>query len=223
MDEQRTERGQGLLELVVVLPVLLILLLGIVEIGYALRDYLIVANACREGTRFAARGRFSDDNVGERVVSAGGEVRLGDPPSYVPFLRTHGTEPNTAIIVTHIPMDSDGVVSHTDITVWISGVVPSQAGGVRPIQAADSVISTTMPQIIQRHRAATEEISTRRAAAMYEPMENHIVVVEVFFMHHPLFNTRLLPLPDPWLMHAQTEMRVITDRGGRMRRFFGLW
>jgi len=221
MDEQRAERGQGLLELVVVLPVLLILLLGIVEIGYALRDYLIVANACREGTRFAARGRFSDDNVGERVVSAGGVVRLGDPPSDVPFLRTHGTEPNTAIIVTHIPMDSDGEVS--DYTVWISGVVPSEAGGVRPIQAADSVISATMPQIIQRHRAATQSINATREEAMYEPMENHIVVVEVFFMHHPLFHTRLLPLPDPWLMHAQTEMRVITDRGGGMRRFFGLW
>ena len=65
MGKPRTERGQGLLELAVILPVLLILLMGLVEIGYALRDYLVVVNACREGCRFAARGRFSDQDVGE--------------------------------------------------------------------------------------------------------------------------------------------------------------
>jgi hypothetical protein len=49
MGKPRTERGQGMLELAVILPVLLILLMGLVEIGYALRDYLVVVNACREG------------------------------------------------------------------------------------------------------------------------------------------------------------------------------
>ena len=40
MGKWRKERGQGLLELAVILPVLLILLMGLVEVGYALRDYL---------------------------------------------------------------------------------------------------------------------------------------------------------------------------------------
>jgi len=221
MDKQRTERGQGLLEMAVILPVLLILMIGVVEIGYALRDYLIVVNANREGCRFAARGRFGDDRAGDRAVSAGGVVLRGNPAVEVPFLRTHGTEPNTGIIITHIPMSSTGDVPA--YTTWVSGVIPSEAGGVQPIMAENSLITTTLPEIVERHRDSTQDINAMRQAAMYEPMDNHIVIVEVFFMHHPLWNNPLLPLPDPWMMHAQTEMRVTTDRGGGTRRFSSTW
>ena len=212
MNKRGTGRGQGLLELAVILPVLLILLMGLVEIGYGLRDYLIVVNACREGCRFAARGRFAPDDVGQRVVIAGGIVRQGNPPADVPFLRTRGTlDPNTGIVVTIIPMDGAGDVDPLAVTTYYSGVVPSQAGGVRPILSADSAISMT--QIVQRHGPATQQINDAREAAGYERMDNRIVVVEVFFMHHPLWNAPFVPLPDPWMMRAQTEMRVVTDRG----------
>jgi hypothetical protein len=210
MKERRTERGQGLLEMAVILPVLLILLLGVVEMGYAMRNYLVVVNANREGARFAGRGRFSDERVGERVVSAGGVIRMGADD--VPFLRTHGTEPNTAIIVTHIPMDADGVVP--EHTMWISGVLPSEGGGTQYVTTDDSRVAENLPEIIARHEDSTQEISALREAGDYEAMENHIVIVETYFMHHPLWNTPLVPLPDPWLMYSWTEMRVTTDRGG---------
>ena len=218
MDKRRTESGQGMVELAVVLPILLILMIGLVEIGFALRDYLIVVNACREGGRFAARGRFTDDRVGERVVSAGGLIRVGDPLTEVPFLRTHGTDPNTAIFVTHIPMDEAGQVpSHT---IWISGVVPI-TGGVRAILETDSAVS--LAEVVDRHETSTQDINAMRAAAGYDQMANHIVVVEVFFMHHPLWNNPFVPLPDPWMMYARSEMRVVTDRGGGTRRSSGVW
>lgn len=212
MGERRTERGQGILELVVMLPVLLILLFGVVEIGYALRNYLVVVNADREGCRFAARGRFSDARVGERVVSAGGVVSLGDPPTDVSFLRTDidSTDPNTGIIVTQIGMDDSGAV--ITYTKWYSGVVPNGAGGVQAIGDGDSRV--TQAQIEARHTDVTVNINDMREAAEYERMDNHIVVVEVFFMHHPLWNSPFVPLPDPWMMYGQTEMRVITERGG---------
>jgi hypothetical protein len=211
MSKQQTERGQGLLELAVILPVLLILLMGVVEIGYALRDYLIVVNANREGCRFAARGRFSDSSVGERVVSAGGVIRPGSSATDVPFLRTYGTDPNTGILVTHIPMQSSGDVEPLSVTVWISGVLPSEAGVPRQITRADTALSRA--QIVERHGPATRRINAAREAAGYDQMSNHIVVVEVFFMHHPLWNNPFVPLPDPWMMYAQTEMRVVSDRG----------
>ena len=221
MGKRTKEQGQGLLELAVILPVLLILMIGLVEIGYALRDYLVVVNACREGGRFAARGRFADQAVGERVVSAGGIVRLGDPPADVPFLRTYGTDPNTAIMVTHIPMDNSGSVEPLSVTVYISGVVPSGAGddirSVWPSNPPGMVLSPdskiVMQEVIDRHGPATENINATRDAAGYEEMGNHIVIVEVLFMHHPMWNNPFVPLPDPWMMHAKTEMRVVTDRG----------
>ena len=198
-----------MLEMAVILPVLLILLLGVVEMGFAMRNYLIVVNANREGARFAGRGRFTDHRVGERVVSAGGVVPMGGAD--VPFLRTHGTEPNTAIIVTHIPMDADGVVpGHT---MWISGVVPSEGGGTQAVSTDDSRVAENMAEIVERHEDSTQEISAMREAGDYEAMDNHIVIVETYFMHHPLWDTPFIPLPDPWLMYSWTEMRVVTDRG----------
>jgi len=212
MGKRKTERGQSLLELAVILPVLLILLMGLVEVGYALRDYLIVVNAAREGCRFAARGRFSPESVGARVVSAGGIVRVGNPAADVPFLRTHGSpDSNTGIIVTYVPMNSAGDVDPISVTTYISGVLPSGSGGTRSVLPGDSQVS--LARIVERHGPSTASISAMREAAGYERMGNYIVVVEVFFMHHPLWNNPFVPLPDPWMMHAQTEMRVVTDRG----------
>jgi hypothetical protein len=211
MGKWRKERGQGLLELAVILPVLLILLMGLVEVGYALRDYLVVVNASREGGRFAARGRYSDEDIVERTISAGGIVRQGDPPQDVPFLRTAsigGIDSNTAVIVTNIPTDSFG--EPITVTVQAAGVVPDGGGGVRPAEPLDSEVSTA--EIVELHRPFTQDINVAREREGYERMGNHIVVVEVFFMHHPLWNNPFVPLPDPMNMHARTEMRVVTDR-----------
>ena len=84
MKEHRAKRGQGLVEFAIMLPILLLLLIGLAELGFALRNYLVVVNADREGCRFAARGRFSDERVIERVISAGGVVRRGGLD--VPFM-----------------------------------------------------------------------------------------------------------------------------------------
>lgn len=62
--ESTTERsrGQSLVEMALVMPILLLMLLGVLEVGWALRGYLVLANANREATRFAARGRYLDFN-----------------------------------------------------------------------------------------------------------------------------------------------------------------
>ena len=209
MDERKRERGQSVLEFAVILPVLLILLIGVAEMGFALRNYLVVVNASREGGRFAARGRYSDEDVIDRVVVAGGVIRAGTPITNVPFLRTedvHGAEPNAGIIVTHVVMSSTGTIDSTSVT--FSGVRRDEPGGCRLVEPDDGV---SKDQIGDRHRSATEDIKAMREAEGYEPMINHIVVVEVFYLHHPLLNSPFVPLPDPLEMYARTEMRVITD------------
>jgi hypothetical protein len=212
MGKWRKERGQGLLELAVILPVLLILLLGIVELGYALRDYLVVVNAAREGCRFAARGRYSDEDIIERTISAGGIVRQGDDsPQDVPFLRTAsigGIASNTAVIVTNIPTDSFG--EPISITVSAVGFVADEEGNVHPAKPLHTKVSPA--QVIDHHRPVTRDINAAREVGGYERMGNHIVVVEVFFMHDPLWSNLFLPLPPVMNMHARTEMRVVTDR-----------
>lgn len=66
---KRRECGQSLVELAVVLPILTILVLGIIDFGMSMRAYVTVAQATREGARFAtagnAAGTFTTGGAGD--------------------------------------------------------------------------------------------------------------------------------------------------------------
>lgn len=60
-NNRRGDRGTSLVETAIILPLLLTLVLGAVEIGFLVVDYLTVANAAREGARTgAAAGDYVD-------------------------------------------------------------------------------------------------------------------------------------------------------------------
>jgi hypothetical protein len=50
--QSHRSRGQDLVEYALILPVLLLLLLGIMEFGYAVMSYDSISNAAREGARY---------------------------------------------------------------------------------------------------------------------------------------------------------------------------
>ncbi|MFZ5626308.1 MAG: TadE/TadG family type IV pilus assembly protein [Bacillota bacterium] len=56
MERKRGERGQALVEMALVLPLLLMLLFGIIEFGRIFHAYLTVNNGAREGARLAVVG-----------------------------------------------------------------------------------------------------------------------------------------------------------------------
>lgn len=53
---RRTETGQAIAEMALVLPILIVLLFGIVEFGRVLNTYMIVTNLSREAARTGAVG-----------------------------------------------------------------------------------------------------------------------------------------------------------------------
>ena len=55
-DFRKTERGQAVVEMALVLPILLMLVFGIIEFGRILNTYMIVTNLSREGAREGAVG-----------------------------------------------------------------------------------------------------------------------------------------------------------------------
>jgi len=57
----REERGQALTEFALVLPVLVILVLGIVQLGITLNQYLTLTDAVRAGVRQASVSRGAED------------------------------------------------------------------------------------------------------------------------------------------------------------------
>jgi Flp pilus assembly protein TadG len=68
---RRGERGQALVELAVLTPILVLLLAGIVEVGDAFNAHMSVVNASRDGARLIAKGGATDAQVvsGENAVS----------------------------------------------------------------------------------------------------------------------------------------------------------
>jgi len=60
----RDERGQALTEMALVLPVLVILVLAIAQLGMTLNRYLTLTDAVRAGMRQATVSRTADDPVG---------------------------------------------------------------------------------------------------------------------------------------------------------------
>lgn len=70
-------RGQAVLELALILPLLLLLLFGIVESGRLGNAYLAVTHAARHGVRYGAVGA-SDHEIAERVRAAASPLAGGN-------------------------------------------------------------------------------------------------------------------------------------------------
>jgi Flp pilus assembly protein TadG len=56
-------RGQSLVEFVLVLPLLLVLILGAMDIGRMITTKIVLTNAAREGANYLSRNAFSDKTV----------------------------------------------------------------------------------------------------------------------------------------------------------------
>jgi hypothetical protein len=231
MNGRKMERGQSIIETAIVLLVLVLILYGVVEVGFGLRNYLLVCNANREAARFAARGRSTDqlDQVAERLVSSGGVERITGLD--VPFLRTVYPEhpvsgnpilaapPNTGIIITYIPMDAAGEINPDEVKHYAEGVIACGAcdgvdeelivvPGMRIINAGDTLV--VWDDVVARHKDLTIQINQDRVDNDLARQDNQIIIVETFFAHHP-WGSGLVP--DPWVMYTHTEMRITTGRG----------
>ncbi|MGH2706520.1 MAG: TadE/TadG family type IV pilus assembly protein [Actinomycetota bacterium] len=93
-----SERGQSTVEFVLVLPLVLLLLLGLLQVGVMLRDQLLVVSAAREAAREAAvgadsarwldAGRRAAPGLDLRFGVRGGRNR-GDPIEVVVTAQPH--------------------------------------------------------------------------------------------------------------------------------------
>jgi TadE-like protein len=68
-DQLVGDRGQAAVELALVLPIVLVLLLLVVQVGLVVRDQLLVVHAAREAARAASVGDATDEvqRVAERA------------------------------------------------------------------------------------------------------------------------------------------------------------
>ena len=62
----KTQRGQTLVELALVLPIIVLILFGILEFGRIFHSYIVITNAAREGVRLGAVGK-PDEEIISRI------------------------------------------------------------------------------------------------------------------------------------------------------------
>jgi Flp pilus assembly protein TadG len=71
----RGERAAELLEFALALPILLLVLAAILDMGFLFKDYEVITNAAREGARMAALPGWAETDVRARInayLTAGG-------------------------------------------------------------------------------------------------------------------------------------------------------
>ena len=76
----RLDRGQSLVEMAMVLPLLLILFGGIVDFGLLFQRYEVLTNAAREGARIAVLPGYTDATLIQDRVAAYIATGLGAAP-----------------------------------------------------------------------------------------------------------------------------------------------
>ncbi|MGD1997027.1 MAG: TadE/TadG family type IV pilus assembly protein [Anaerolineae bacterium] len=79
MANKRKQSGQSLVEFALVLPVLLLILGGLVDLGRAYFSYVAVTDAAAEGAAYAAADPNNFGEIVERVQAASGGLVEIDP------------------------------------------------------------------------------------------------------------------------------------------------
>jgi hypothetical protein len=214
----REAKGQSLVEMALALPLLLLMFAGLIEIGAALRNYLVVVNANREGTRLAARGRWFDSDqdrqaLFERVIAAAGVDQRSDG-TLVQFLRPQAIDDmpaNTTIRMYYVevPDQIDEVGGLTDEPVeihgpWYTGTLHLDREGIDVAEEAA--------------RAKAENTAFNKQYFIDEklldiPSEDNFVLVEVWYEHEQLLKLPIFTaiLPEEFTLYSHSTMRVTLD------------
>jgi hypothetical protein len=211
---RRTE-GQSLVELALTFPILVLMFAGLFEVGAALRNYLVVVNANREGARFAARGTWYDTAeiptfedaqiIFARVIAAGGTE--GRDENVVQFLRLADVDDqsaNTTIAVTYIEVppqvddscapDLQGPSIHGPWYMGIGGHQSQVDAAARAIQAQQNNLAFNLEYCGQ----------------LDVPNADNFAIVEIWFDHEQLLGLPIFTeiLPRRFTLYSQSTMRV---------------
>jgi Flp pilus assembly protein TadG len=187
------QRGQSVVELAIITPLLLLLLLGMVEVGAVLRNYLVLAAANREAARFASRGRYENDAIAKIAIDT-----MADQLS----VETSGPDANVSVLITTISIHHDS----SESPEWEGPTVITGTAGASRIDPA--VLSV---QLKAQNDSINATLEAREPSA--QPSGNQVVIVEIIYQHEQLLNMPIITqfLPNPIPLYTQTMMRVTGD------------
>jgi hypothetical protein len=200
---KRYVEGQSLVEMAFALPVLLIMLLGMVELGLLLRAHLVVVNANREATRYAARGTHTDEDIAIRAfVSFAGQLPA----------QLDGDDANVKIIVSRFYVPADG--DPDDVYAWPQYITGTLGAEIEEAGGADSQVDleTYLEELRLETIKFNEDLLDSEPDAT--PTSQDVVLVEIFHRHAEVLHAPIVDLffPDQMIVYSKTVMRVSRSR-----------
>lgn len=92
--------GQSLVEMALLLPILLLLMVGMLDLGRAFYAYITITNAAREGARYAASHPTDDSSSIAAAVAEAASSGYTISSSNVSLNSGHSIQPGDPITVT---------------------------------------------------------------------------------------------------------------------------
>lgn len=194
-------RGQSLVEMALILPVLILLFLGLIELGLMMRAYLVVVNANREGARLAGRGVYTDEQIAGYTLNAFSDQL---PARTV-------NNPTVGIIITRLKVEVETDGSHTsswEDPAYVTGTL--QTGDPETDERILNELLIDPVEELARLEAETiainEGLSKEEGAVA---TDHSMVVVEVLYQHPQYLHAPIFEwiFPDPMLLYSKTAIR----------------
>lgn len=228
----KNESAQSLVETAIVLPILIFILIGVFEVGWLLRGYLILANADREAARFAVRPGYVDYEA--------------EQPDYMPIVRQAFNS-----LSNQIPFSATGVIIisriyvNTDYPCDPKLIFDATSPVYLKCNCHQAIVSPYTPTIaitpleVPTYTYTYPETATQVTSLDYEalrgelikenlihncnlmntssdarPQVDDAIYVEMWFKQYQLFGFPLIsnPLTDPVSLYTSTAMRRIISR-----------
>lgn len=200
------QQGQSLVEMAIIAPILIFMLLGVFEVGWALRGYLILTNANREAARYAVRQNYLD------FESA--------MPAYETVV-THALESISGQLY-DLDFKSNGtmIISYLVVSGTCTGTITVATPLDVPTYTWKSPISSTrITQVDYQAMASKMALEQRQHSCDQEhwdltPRPDGRVIVEMWYEQPQLFGFPILsnPFTDPVPMYASTTFRKIQEQ-----------
>jgi len=187
-------RGQSLVELSLITPIVLLLLLGLTEVGAALRSFLVVSNAAREGARYGAKSKYTpDENIVDWVRQSAVSLPI---TANVDGVNVVDGEKATVIVTRLRKVFSEGSYEYEVEDSYLEG------GDGR-----DTVLTE---EWFTSQEQKSQELDEKEWPVGVPREAMDMIAVEVMFDHDHLTGLFSVGsfLPDPVPLHAMTVMRI---------------
>lgn len=195
------KRGQSLVEMSLMMPVVMLLFFGMIEVGWAGHSFVVASSSAREGARFGSRGVHVPVGEVASVVETSLAKVMG------PVL--YGAGANTTIIVTEIDVEEDG--SFAIFKQETIGDLPVNSTVCEPGMGSCEPGDLDVQEFIDANVAfnADPELCVETFGC-----DGDFVVVELVYMHKSMVLGGFARdfIPDPFPIRARAVMRVLHRR-----------